>query len=925
MPDFSPIAGELLKSRYYQNGEDWEELCRRVAKTIAGVEKTKELRKKWEQTFFDMLYNLEFLPNSPVLWGAGFQKKTLSACFVIPVEDNLESIFDAVKRAGMIFKAGGGVGINFSKLRPKGESVSAGGTASGAIIFLELFDTTGDVIKQGGQRRSAQMSILHCGHPEIRDFILAKSEPGTLINMNLSVAITNDFMKKATSDKSEWDLVFHNQTIKDDAKELLYLISQKAWESGEPGVIFLDRMNEDNSCPKVAKIKGTNPCITGDTWINTIEGRKQVFEALGKQTTLLINGKQTPTTEEGFFFTGVKPIFEIETKHGYKLKATADHKIMTDLGWTEVQNLTPKDKIRLNCAPTVIPDINDDGFKLGYLLGQIYGNGYFNKSEERAYLQVWIKNDEKPEDNAMMNYILECVKSVKTKGEPSWGLPVVRGEYSKYTISNRYLYNLGISLGFYNPETRIKSMDNVYLKDYGISYGFTVGMFDADGTVAYAKNKNLSVRLGQSDIIALEHIQRMLLDFGVVSTLYKNRVKEMDKLMPNGKGGQKLYHCKATHELCISKDNLQRFHGFIHPQKKAKYELHAADYKEGMYAESFFSKVKSIIPMGEAEVFDCTVPDGHKFAANGMIISNCSEQPLRPNESCTLGSINLDKFIDENGIFDIGGFEECIYNATRFLDNTIEANYFPDDLIDNATKKTRPIGLGLMGLADYLIKRRVVYGSDESLGEIEFLCKVLHRETVKASALLGAEKGSFPAFRKSKFFKKHKAMRNSQHNTIAPTGTISIIAGCSSGIEPYYSFASIQRSVAGFDHDVIIDSKYKYILQSGIEEWKNVLISGQEITADKHIKVLATAQKYIDTGISKTISLPEEATVEDVRDTFILAWQLGCKGVTVFRERNKNRQALLKEVCPDHKVPLVPSGRCMVCPVCGFSNRCSIG
>lgn len=562
MPKFSLIAGELLKARYYQNGEDWEELCRRVAKTIAGVEKTKELRKKWEITFFNMLYNLEFLPNSPVLWGAGFQKKTLSACFVIPVEDNLESIFDAVKRAGMIFKAGGGVGINFSKLRPKGESVSAGGTASGAIIFLELFDTTGDVIKQGGQRRSAQMSILHCGHPEIRDFILAKSEPGTLINMNLSVAITNDFMKKATSDKSEWDLVFHNQTIKDDAKELLYLISQKAWESGEPGVIFLDRMNEDNSCPKVAKIKGTNPC---------------------------------------------------------------------------------------------------------------------------------------------------------------------------------------------------------------------------------------------------------------------------------------------------------------------------------------------------------------------------SEQPLRPNESCTLGSINLDKFIDENGIFDIGGFEECIHNATRFLDNTIEANYFPDDLIDNATKKTRPIGLGLMGLADYLIKRRVVYGSDESLGEIEFLCKVLHRETVKASALLGAEKGSFPAFRKSKFFKKHKAMRNSQHNTIAPTGTISIIAGCSSGIEPYYSFASIQRSVAGFDHDVIIDSKYKYILQSGIEEWKNVLISGQEITADKHIKVLATAQKYIDTGISKTISLPEEATVEDVRDTIILAWQLGCKGVTVFRERNKNRQALLKEVCPDHKVPLVPSGRCMVCPVCGFSNRCSIG
>lgn len=690
MPEFSPIAEELLKTRYFQNGEDWEELCRRVAKTIAGVEKTKELRKKWEEIFFNILYNLEFLPNSPVLWGAGFQKKTLSACFVIPVEDNLESIFEAVKRAGMIFKAGGGVGINFSKLRPRGQSVSAGGTASGAIIFLELFDTTGDVIKQGGQRRSAQMSILHCGHPEIRDFILAKSEPGKLTNMNLSVAITNDFMKKATSDNSRWDLVYHNETIKDDAKKLLDLMAQEAWKSGEPGLVFLDRMNDDNSCPKVAKIKGTNPCVTGDTWVNTSEGRKQIQNIIGEKVVLIINGEETPTTDEGFFFTGVKPVYRIKTVDGHTLKATADHKIMTNSGWKEVRHLDKEDEIFL--------------------------------------------------DNNM--------------------------------------------------------------------------------TSRFASRR------------------------------------------------------------------------FICPQEP---------------------------------VYDCTVPDGHKFVANGMIISNCSEQPLRPNESCTLGSINLDKFTDENGIFDVSGFEECVYNATRFLDNTIEANYFPDDLIDNATKKTRPIGLGIMGLADHLIKRRIVYGSDESLGEIDFICKVLHRETVKSSALIGEEKGSFPAFRKSKFVKKYKAMRNSQHNTIAPTGTISIIAGCSSGIEPYYSFASIQRSVAGFNHDVIIDSKYKYILQSGIEEWKKVLISGQEIPADRHIQVLAAAQKHIDTGISKTISLPEEATVEDVKNVYILAWQLGCKGVTVFRERNQNRQALLKEVCPEHKVPLVPSGRCMVCPVCGFSNRCSIG
>ena len=561
MPKFTPVAESLLKSRYYHNEEDWEELCHRVARTMAGVEKTKPLREKWEKIFFEMIFNLKFLPNSPVLWGAGFNRKTLSACFVIPVEDNIDSIAEANKRAIKIFTAGGGVGINFSKLRPADSPISAGGTSSGVVIFLEMFDTSGKVIKQGGHRRSAQMSILHCGHPDIREFINAKTTPGYLTNMNLSVGITNDFMKKATAKKNhDWFLIYHNTQIKDDASDLLNLIAQRAWESGEPGILFLDRINEDNTCPKISKIKGTNPC---------------------------------------------------------------------------------------------------------------------------------------------------------------------------------------------------------------------------------------------------------------------------------------------------------------------------------------------------------------------------AEQPLRPNESCTLGSLNLDKFTSKDGIFNKKDFKKYVCYATRFLDNTIDANFFPDGLIDNATKKTRPIGLGIMGLADYFIKRKIVYGSDMSLVETEKVFALLQAETLEASATLGEEKGSFPAFRKSDFCPCYQAMRNSQHNTVAPTGSISIIADCSSGIEPYYSFASLKRPVAGFEEEVIVESKWKE--QALDPASKELLVTGRDVPIKRHLDIMARAQSYVDTGISKTISLPYEATVEDVREAIIYAWQNKCKGITVFREQNESRKSLYTEVCPEHQVDLIPSGRCMICPICGFSNRCSIG
>ncbi len=572
---FSENAMRVLEKRYLRTDEQGrvietpEEMFRRVAQNIASAEEADVAA--WEEEFYRVMANLEFLPNSPTLMNAGRELQQLSACFVLPIYDSMESIFDAIKHTALIHKSGGGTGFSFSRLRPAGDMVgSTGKVASGPVSFMKAFDAATDVIKQGGMRRGANMAILNVDHPDIEKFITAKEDGNTLTNFNLSVAATDDFMS-AVEDGAEYNLINPRDKAvqgKLNAKEVFDRIVDLAWRTGDPGLVFLDRINHANPTPKLGAIESTNPC---------------------------------------------------------------------------------------------------------------------------------------------------------------------------------------------------------------------------------------------------------------------------------------------------------------------------------------------------------------------------GEQPLLPYESCNLGSINLSRMVcDGKPEIDHDKLAETVRIAVRFLDNVIDKNRFPLPQIEEMTKKTRKIGLGVMGFADMLIKLGIPYDSEEALEVAEKIMEFIGRRATDASEELAKERGVFPAFEDSVYAGSKLKVRNATRTTIAPTGSLSIIAGCSSGIEPLFAL-SYMRNILDGDELVEVNQYFEEVAKKegfyseelmgelasrgslrgmeGIPEWvQRLFITAHDISPEWHIKMQAAFQSSTNNAVSKTINFPHSATREDVAQAYMLAYKEDCKGITIYRDRSKDKQVL--SVAKDEKVEaLVPRRR----------------
>jgi len=293
----------------------------------------------------------------------------------------------------------------------------------------------------------------------------------------------------------------------------------------------------------------------------------------------------------------------------------------------------------------------------------------------------------------------------------------------------------------------------------------------------------------------------------------------------------------------------------------------------------------------------------------------CGEQPLLPWESCNLGSINLERMMT-NGKIDWEKLRSTVHLAVRFLDNVIDVNKYPLKEIERMTKDNRKIGLGVMGFADMLIKMGIQYNSERAIKLAEKVMKFIQEESKKMSEQLGKEKGSFPNFKKSVWAKKHKHMRNATTTTIAPTGTISVIANCSSGIEPIFAVSYVRDVSESLGHELIevnnmfetmmigrelyTDELVKQITQSGTiqnikevpKNIRSIFVTALDIDPEWHVRIQAAFQKHTDNAVSKTINFPSWATPHDVEKAFMLSWKLGCKGITVYRYGSREKQIL---------------------------------
>lgn len=519
--------------------------------------------------------------------------------------------------------------------------------------------------------------------------------------------------------------------------------------SGEPGFLFTNNENYF-----------TNPCISGDTWVTTINGPSQVKDLIGIKTQLLKDGNFYSTTNKGFWCTGIKPVYELISDKGYKIKATENHQFLTDKGWKKLKDISiTNDKIIISNNENVINWLGYGGTKEeGWLLGNLIGDGTFS-SDKNAILQYW--GDNKFEMKKLAYSLLrECNifkgKEFYTKSEYS-------DKYNKTNICSKKLAQLANLWGIRKGN---KTFNDLIEKGSSEFYkGIIGGLFDADGSV-YISNGGVNIDISQSDLKLLERCQRMLLRLGIQSKITLSH-KEGDRLCPGpnyyDNKEMKTYYCNNNYILRISKKlNVDRFFDILY----IKDELKISKYKELIskyvftYKNKYESKILSITYIGEEKVYDCTIPEISAFEANGIIVHNCGEISLKPKQFCNLCEVNVSNIESQDD-----------YNnrvkAAAFI-GTLQASYTDFHYLREDWKKTTEkealLGIGMTGIASgNVLKLNMTEAAEMAVEENERVAK-----------LIGINKAA-------------------RITTVKPSGTTSLVLGTSSGVHAWHNDYYIRR------------------------------------------------------------------------------------------------------------------------------------
>lgn len=827
-----------------------------------------------------------WVPGGRIHAGAGTPKAvTLINCYVDrTIEDAMTGIADALKDAMLTMQQGGGIGMDFSTLRPSGAYLQrTGAVASGPLPFMDMWNSMCSTIMSAGSRRGAMMGVMHIEHPDIIKFIEAKHEKDRLTNFNVSVLVTDAFMQ-CVQDDEEWHLGFHvpradkvhlgvmeredvpggkwyvYQIIK--ARELWDKIIQSTYEYAEPGVIFIDRINEQNNLAYCETISCTNPCVTGDTLILTDIGHIRIKDLVA-QPTKVWNGKKF--SEVVPFSTGVNSLVEVKLSNGATIRATDYHRWKLSNGdVVETKYLRAKDKLAYMDMPVIDfgTTFNVDAYSQGFYSG----DGTKNSDYSNLY-----KHDE-----GIRNRLVGKIYDRNCESSPG----------------HRWVH------GKMLPKDFVPINGNI---EYRVNW--LAGLLDADGCVSKKKETNV-LEISAKDRIFLHKVGLLLNTLGINFRMWERS----DAGLKTGSNG-KSYQCESTAALMIS-------HKGAHQLVKLGLSCERVNLEYFQKAPKGIARVGhrvvSVTPLEQQEETFCfTEPEEHMGVFNGIPAMNCGEQPLPPNGACNLGAVNLARMVRSpftgEAAFDFELLRQVVKIGVRFLDNVIDVTNYPLEAqaIEETTK--RRIGLGITGLANALAQLRIRYGSMAALDITNGIMDTIKNTAYETSAELAKERGSFPLYSPSNWGKNSPVVasldpsvqelidthgiRNGVLLTIAPTGTTSLYMGnVSSGLEPVF-LHQLTRKVRQPDNSYKDYECFDYgmkLYQSVNPKWNEqgkppYMVTTQDLTVADHVRMQAVCQQHIDASVSKTINCPKDITFEEFQLVYWDAYQRGCKGCTTYR------------------------------------------